>query len=221
MQAHRFPVARGALGGVLGTAAAVNVQGEAQKKLDVIANEIFLRTSEWGGHLAGMASEEMDAPYADPAAVSARKLPAGVRSARRLVQHRRQRLGRQHLLGAARAGGRDRARVAADFLQPGARAGLRRLRIYGPTTMLVLTVGRGVHGFTLDREIGEFILTHPDMRIPSDTQRVRDQRVERSASGSRRSSATSTSAWPARAGRAARTSTCAGSRRWWPRCTAS
>jgi fructose-1,6-bisphosphatase I/sedoheptulose-1,7-bisphosphatase len=54
---------------------------------------------------------------------------------------------------------------AQDFLQPGAEQVCAGYAIYGPTTMLVLTLGHGVHGFTLDREIGEFILTHPDLRI--------------------------------------------------------
>ena len=68
---------------------------------------------------------------------------------------------------------------------------MRGYAIYGPSTMLVLTTGRGVHGFTLDREIGEFMLTHPDLRIPESTLRVRDQRLELALLGSRRSSATS------------------------------
>ena len=55
------------------------------------------------------------------------------------------------------------------FLQPGTRQVCAGYAIYGPTTMLVLTFGRGVHGFTLDREIGEFIHTHPDLRVPEDT----------------------------------------------------
>lgn len=59
-------IASGALAGVLGSAGAVNVQGEEQKKLDVLANEIFLRANEWGGQLGGMASEEMDDPYPIP-----------------------------------------------------------------------------------------------------------------------------------------------------------
>ena len=59
-------------------------------------------------------------------------------------------------------------------------------------------MGNGVHGFTLDPEIGEFILTHPDLQIPADTQRVRDQRLERALLGAAGASATSTSAWPAR-----------------------
>ena len=55
---------------------------------------------------------------------------------------------------------------APDFLQPGTRQVCAGYAIYGPSTMLVLTLGRGTHGFTLDREIGEFVLTHPDLRIP-------------------------------------------------------
>jgi fructose-1,6-bisphosphatase len=55
-----------------------------------------------------------------------------------------------------------------DFLQPGSRQLCAGYAIYGATTMLVLTVGRGVHGFTLDRGFGEFILTHPNMTIPDE-----------------------------------------------------
>jgi fructose-1,6-bisphosphatase I/sedoheptulose-1,7-bisphosphatase len=62
-----FIVGRGALGAAQGDAEAINVQGERQMKLDVIANDIFLRTSEYGGHLAGIVSEEIEAPYAIPA----------------------------------------------------------------------------------------------------------------------------------------------------------
>ena len=98
-----FLVGRGALEGTHGSAGATNVQGEAQQKLDVIANDIFLRTSEYGGNLAAMVSEEMEDVYAIPAGIPARQVPAGLRPARWFVQHRRQRLGRQHLLGPARA----------------------------------------------------------------------------------------------------------------------
>jgi hypothetical protein len=87
-------------GGVLGEAGSENVQGEAQKKLDVIANETLLEANEWGGHLAAMASEEMDTPH-HPQPLPERRVPAAVRSARRLVEHRRQRVDRHHLLGAA------------------------------------------------------------------------------------------------------------------------
>ncbi len=83
-------VAFGELGDSLGPAhrpqaGGVNVQGEVQKPLDVLSNEIFIRMNEWNGHLAGMASEEMDEPRQIPDAVPARQVPAGVRPARRLV----------------------------------------------------------------------------------------------------------------------------------------
>ncbi len=99
-------VSKGALAGALGDAGQVNAQGERQKKLDVLSNEILLRCCEWGGHLAAMASEEMDDVRPDPAGLSAREIPAVVRSARRLVEHRREHLGRHHLLGLALPGRR-------------------------------------------------------------------------------------------------------------------
>ena len=58
---------------------------------------------------------------------------------------------------------------ASDYLQAGQKQVAAGYAIYGPATMLVITVGKGTHGFTLDREIGNFILTHPDMQIPADT----------------------------------------------------
>jgi fructose-1,6-bisphosphatase len=90
-------VSKGALGGVLGSMGTENVQGEVQKKLDVISNEILLEANEWGGHLAGMASEEMD----NPGQIPERRVPAGIRPAGRFVEHRHQRPGRHHLLGTA------------------------------------------------------------------------------------------------------------------------
>jgi len=59
-------VSKGALTGILGNAGSDNVQGEAQKKLDVISNEVLLEANEWGGHLAAMASEEMEHPHQIP-----------------------------------------------------------------------------------------------------------------------------------------------------------
>jgi hypothetical protein len=104
-------VGKGALGGVLGDVASssdasINVQGEAQKKLDVLSNEILLEANAWGGHLAGLASEEMDTSHPIPDKYPARQLPAAVRSAGRQLEHRRQRLGGHHLLGAALPGRR-------------------------------------------------------------------------------------------------------------------
>ncbi|MEX2241768.1 MAG: class 1 fructose-bisphosphatase [Burkholderiales bacterium] len=161
-------VGKGALARVHGGTGERNVQGEEQQKLDVLANDIFLRTNEWGGHLAGMASEELERPYRIP------------------DEHPRGRylLAFDPLDGSSNidvnvsvgsifsvlacpegvAGEEERA-----FLQPGARQVCAGYAIYGPTTMLVLTFGRGVHGFTLDREIGEFIYTHPGLRIAEET----------------------------------------------------
>jgi fructose-1,6-bisphosphatase I/sedoheptulose-1,7-bisphosphatase len=154
-------VGKGALAGSLGRAGSVNVQGEEQMKLDVAANEIFLRTNEWGGTLAAMASEEMEAPYAIPA-----EYPKG-----------------RYLLAFDPLDGSSNIEVNAPvgsifsvlrasesgFLQPGSQQVCAGYAIYGPSTMLVLTFGRGVHGFTLDRQIGEFIYTHPDLRVPEET----------------------------------------------------
>jgi fructose-1,6-bisphosphatase len=162
-----FIVGRGALAGAHGSAEATNVQGETQQKLDVISNDIFLRTSEFGGHLAGMVSEELENPFDIP-----EEYPRG-----------------DYLLTFDPLDGSSNIDINApvgsifsvlkaprgterptreDFLQPGTRQLCAGYAIYGATTMLVFTVGRGVHGFTLDRGFGEFILTHPNMRIPSE-----------------------------------------------------
>ena len=178
-------VAHGALGGVLGDLASGNVHGETQKKLDVVANEMFLRSNEWGGHLAGMVSEEMEAPYAIPAQLSQGRVSAAVRPARRLVEHRRQCLGGQHLLDPARANPGADADAASDFLQPGSAQVCAGYAIYGPSTMLVLTVGTGVHAFTLDPLLGEFILTHP-RSADSGASREFAINASNSGSGSRR-----------------------------------
>ncbi|MBK8005357.1 MAG: class 1 fructose-bisphosphatase [Gemmatimonadetes bacterium] len=152
---------------------AINVQGEVQKRLDVISNEIFTRTNEWNGHLAGMASEEMDVPFQIPAQyprgkyllvfdpldgssnldvnVSVGSIFSILRAPDDVV-----------------AAGRDV--VEADFLQPGARQVAAGYALYGPTTMLVLTVGNGVVGFTLNPTTGEFVLTHPKITVPPATQ---------------------------------------------------
>jgi fructose-1,6-bisphosphatase I len=162
-------VGKGALGGVLGDAGTQNVQDEAQKKLDVISNEVLLEANEWGGHLAGLASEEMDDPVAIPGQYpkggylllfdpldgssnidvnvsigtifSVLKMPEGVAEANE-----------------------------AAFLQQGTTQVAAGYVVYGPSTTLVLTVGNGVHVFTLDREVGGFYLTQRDIRIPEDTK---------------------------------------------------
>lgn len=161
-------IGKGALSGALGGVDTVNVQGEQQMKLDVLANDIFIRTNEWGGQLAGMVSEEMEAPYAIPA-----EYPRG----RYLLlfdpldgsSNVDVNVSVGSIFSVLRCPEGVTEPTERDFLQPGNEQVCAGYAIYGPSTMLVLTTGRGVHGFTLDREIGEFMLTHPDLRIPETT----------------------------------------------------
>ena len=166
-------VAYGALADLLGNHAGdvVNVQGETQKKLDVLSNDLFIRMNEGSGHLAGMASEEMEAPYPIPPAVPRGKYllvfdpldgssnidvnvsVGSIFSVLRAPSHVQE--------GATL--------TEADFLQAGCEQVAAGYALYGPTTMLVLSVGTGVHGFTLDPVMGEFMLTHSDLRVPEDT----------------------------------------------------
>ena len=162
-------VNKGALGGVLGTAGSENVQGEVQKKLDIIANEVLIEANEWGGHLAAMASEEMDSIYVVP-----NRYPQG-----------------EYLLLIDPLDGSSNIDINAsigtifsvlkkpeghagveekDFLQPGNKQVAAGYCIYGSQTTLVLTVGDGVAMFTLDREQGSFFLTEEDVKIPADTK---------------------------------------------------
>ena len=159
--------AKGALGGFLGELDAKNVQGEMQKKLDVLANEAIIRACEWGGLVAGMASEELDEPHAIP--------PEFERGRFLLVfdpldgsSNTDVNVSVGTIFSVLRHASAD-APVTADFLQCGREQVAAGYAIYGPATMLVLTVGKGTHGFTLDREIGNFILTHPNLQIPAAT----------------------------------------------------
>jgi fructose-1,6-bisphosphatase I len=162
-------VNKGALGGVLGSAESENVQGEVQKKLDIIANEVLLEANEWGGHLAAMASEEMDSIYLVP-----NRYPQG-----------------EYLLMFDPLDGSSNIDVNVsigtifsvlkktdggqgvteqDFLQPGKQQVAAGYCVYGPQTTLVLTVGDGVAMFTLDREQGSFVLTQENVQVPPDTK---------------------------------------------------
>jgi fructose-1,6-bisphosphatase I/sedoheptulose-1,7-bisphosphatase len=167
-------VAFGELGGVLGNNAAdaggsVNVQGETQKKLDVLSNDVFIRVTEWGGNLAGMASEEMDLPYQIPG-----QYPRGkyllVFDPLDGSSNIDVNVSVGSIFSVLRAPESGRDVVDADFFQPGTQQVAAGYALYGPTTMLILTVGNGVYGFTLDPNLGEFMLTHPQMKIPQDTQ---------------------------------------------------
>ena len=162
-------VSKGDLAGVLGEAGTDNVQGETQKKLDVIANETLLEANEWGGHLAAMASEEMEGVYSIPhryprgeflllfdpldgssnidvnasigTIFSVLRLPEGVTEP-----------------------------AAEHFMQPGTRQLAAGYAVYGPSTLLVLTVGDGVATFTLDKETGSWTMTGNHLRVPEETR---------------------------------------------------
>lgn len=163
-------VARGALRQPMGqkaapSAGATNVHGEVQKPLDIIANEIFIQTCEFGGQLCGMASEEMEDIYRIPA-----QYPRG-----RYLLVFDPLDGSSNLDVNVTVGtifsilrapeGIDDPDVE-HFLQPGTQQVAAGFALYGPVDMIVATLGAGVHGFTLDRDIGAYTLTHPDMRIP-------------------------------------------------------
>jgi fructose-1,6-bisphosphatase len=164
-----FLVGRGALRGAVGAAGDTNVQGETQTGLDVAANELFLQTTQFGGHLAGMVSEELAEPYAIPAAYPRGKylLAFDPLDGSSNIDVN---VSVGSIFSVLRAPPGGTAPTAQDFLQPGTEQVCAGYAIYGPTTMLVLTVGRGTHGFTLDRGFGEFVLTHPNLRIPAETR---------------------------------------------------
>jgi len=161
-------VAKGALSGVRGTTDNVNVQGEKQVPLDMVSNDIMLKSCEWGGALAGMASEEMEEPY---------KIPAEHPRGRYLLvfdpldgsSNLDVNVTVGTIFSVLRAPEGVTDPVAADFLQPGTEQVCAGYALYGPAAMIVLTLGTGVHGFTLDPDIGAYILTHPNLSIAPDT----------------------------------------------------
>jgi fructose-1,6-bisphosphatase I len=165
-------VNKGALADGHGSAGTENVQGEVQKKLDVLSNEILLEANEWGGNLAALASEEMELP---------RPIPTNYPKGEYLLlfdpldgsSNIDVNISVGTIFSVLRcprtaSGALCEAEESA-FLQPGRRQVAAGFAVYGPTTVLVLTVGDGAHGFTLDRESFTFALTHPDIRIPADT----------------------------------------------------
>lgn len=161
-------VNQGALVGVLGTTSNENIQGETQKKLDIISNDIFIKSNEWAGHLAGMASEEMDDIYPIPDQYPRGKylmLFDPLDGSSNIDVN----LSVGSIFSILRCPENVTNPTADDFLQSGTEQVCGGFALYGPSTMLVLTTGNGVNGFTLDQNVGEFILTHPNMTIPADT----------------------------------------------------
>lgn len=164
-------VSKGALGGVLGSMGTENVQGEVQKKLDVLSNEILLEANEWGGHLAAMASEEMEKAYQIPG-----QYPKGsyllVFDPLDGSSNIDVNVSVGTIFSVLRCPDRngDTGDLGEEaFLQAGTEQVAAGYAIYGPQTMLILTLGSGVIGFTLDSEMGSFVLTHENMRIPETT----------------------------------------------------
>ena len=163
----------GALGAVEGgTGGVINVQGERQMKLDDLSNQAFLRMNEWGGNLYGMASEEMAEPYAIPAEYPRGKylLVFDPLDGSSNIDVNVAVGSIFSVLRAPDGLAGDREVCEADFLQSGSRQVAAGYALYGPATMLVLSVGQGVCGFTLDPNLGEFMLTHPDLKVPEDTK---------------------------------------------------
>ncbi len=158
-------VGRGALIGALGSAGVENVQGEVQKKLDIISNEVMVEETEWSGHLAAMASEEMADIFAVPDTEQRGKylLVFDPLDGSSNIDVN---ISVGTIFSILRSPDPGAVPRAEHFFQPGVEQVCAGFALYGASTMLVLTTGDGVDGFTLDRDIGAFILTHPQMRIP-------------------------------------------------------
>lgn len=165
-------VAHGALRETSGTKSG-SLNGDATHDtpptLDEVTHGIFLHATEWGGHLAGLVSAESKEPQAVPSQYPRGKylllfdaLDGSLNVDVNVT------VGSVFSILRAPTDARDA--VAEDFLQPGTRQVCAGYAVYGPCTMLVLTMGRGTHGFTLDPTLGEWVLSHPSLRIPPTTR---------------------------------------------------
>ncbi len=157
---------RAGLVDIMGLAGKMNIQGEQQMKLDVFANETMIRMNSYTGRLAAMASEEEEDIIPIPEGYRAGKyvlvfdpldgssnIDVDVSIGTIFAIHRR--------LGTEGPG------TLADCLQKGRHLVAAGYVIYGCSTMMIYTTGHGVHGFTLDPGVGEFLLSHPDIRMPA------------------------------------------------------
>ncbi|MFQ5690302.1 MAG: class 1 fructose-bisphosphatase [Gemmatimonadota bacterium] len=165
-------VNRAGLIDVLGMAGRENVHGEQVQKLDEYAHEVIVGALSHGGHACVLGSEEAEAPIPIPEGApigpyavlfdpldGSSNIDANVSIGTIFSVHRR-------VTGGKGPGGLE------DLLQPGSRQCAAGYVLYGSSTMLVFTTGGGVHGFTLDPSIGEFLLSHPDIRIPSPGKKI-------------------------------------------------
>jgi fructose-1,6-bisphosphatase I len=164
-------VRRAGLADILGYTGEVNVQGEEVRKLDEYAHEVLFKALDHTGHLCGMASEEAEAfiPIPDKFPTGhycvlfdpldgSSNIDANVSVGTIFSVHRKV---SDHPRGSV-----------DDCLQPGHKQVAAGYVVYGSSTMLVYTTGNGVHGFTLEPSIGEFLLSHPHMCIPESGQRI-------------------------------------------------
>ena len=162
-------VGKGALGEVLGSAGSENIQGEVQKKLDLLSNEVLVEANEWGGQLAAMASEEMETIHLIP-----HRYPKGeymllfdpLDGSSNIDVN----VSIGTIFSVLKAPDGMDIPTEKDFLQPGNKQVAAGFAIYGPQTLFILTTGDGVNCFTLDREMGSWILTQRNLRIPPDTK---------------------------------------------------
>ena len=161
-------VNRSGIIGIGGVAETENVQGEVQKKLDIITNDVMVDHLNWTGHLAAMASEEIEEII---------QIPDNMPKGRYLIafdpldgsSNIDINLSVGTIFSILRCPEGVTKPSVEDFMQKGTEQICAGFCVYGPTTMMIITTGDGVNGFTLDRDVGEFILTHPNMTIPEDT----------------------------------------------------
>jgi len=156
----------GLMAGVLGVTEEINVHGESVKKMDIYANNVFISVFKQSGLVDRLASEEMEHPYYIPENSSVGRYsllydPIDGSSNTDINMS----LG--SIFAIQQQEGTDSDNSASDLLQPGRKQIAAGYILYGPSTLLVYSIGKGVHFFTLDPSLGEFILTHENIQIPS------------------------------------------------------
>jgi fructose-1,6-bisphosphatase I len=155
----------GLMEGALGFTGEVNVQGESVKKMDVYANEVFISVFKQSGLVCRLASEEMEKPYYIP-----ENCPIGrytllydpIDGSSNIDTN----INVGSIFAIRQQEGTDEDGSALDLLQNGRKQIAAGYILYGPSTMLVYSIGRGVHAFTLDPSLGEFILSSENIRVP-------------------------------------------------------
>jgi fructose-1,6-bisphosphatase I len=155
----------GLMEGVLGFTGGINVQGESVKKMDIYANQVFISVFQQSGLVCRLASEEMEKPYYIP-----ENCPIGrytllydpIDGSSNIDIN----LNVGSIFSIRKQEGNDEDGEARDLLQAGRKQIAAGYILYGPSTMLVYSIGRGVHSFTLDPSLGEFILSHENIRVP-------------------------------------------------------